>query len=237
VLPHALLVTQAIATLALTGLIWLVQLVHYPGFMNIDSAQFGSFHTMHSTRITWIVAPLMVIELLASVAWCFDDPRRITAFIGLALVAVVWASTAFVQVPLHSQLSDGFSVHVIERLVRTNWIRTLAWSARSILVITWLLAALQSQGLAAYRGSKAAQNMFTKTIAIELGRVAPNAIVVGLHPGTVDTALSKPFQRGVPKGKLFSTERSVGHLLQVIGGLTPQDSGKVFAWDGSEIPP
>ncbi len=92
-------------------------------------------------------------------------------------------------------------------------------------------------GWYAYRGSKAAQNMFTKTLSIELGRVAPNAIVVGLHPGTVDTALSKPFQRNVPNGALFSTERSVGHLLRVIGGLTPQDSGKVFAWDGSEIAP
>jgi len=92
-------------------------------------------------------------------------------------------------------------------------------------------------GWYAYRGSKAAQNMFTKTLSIELGRLAPNAIVVGLHPGTVDTGLSKPFQGSVPRDKLFSTEQSVGHLLAVIDGLTAQDSGKVFAWDGSEIPP
>jgi NAD(P)-dependent dehydrogenase (short-subunit alcohol dehydrogenase family) len=92
-------------------------------------------------------------------------------------------------------------------------------------------------GWYSYRGSKAAQNMFTKTLSIELGRLAPNAIVVGLHPGTVDTGLSKPFQGSVPRDKLFSTKKSAGHLLAVIDGLTPHDSGKVFAWDGSEIPP
>ncbi len=147
-MTHALLLAQAITTFALTGLIWLVQLVHYPSFASVDSDQFGSFHAMHSARITLIVAPLMVVELLTSVVWCFDDPRRITAFVGLALVAVIWGSTAFLQVPLHNQLSGGMSVDLIERLVRTNWIRTLAWSARSVLVVTWLLAALQGHGLA-----------------------------------------------------------------------------------------
>ncbi len=146
-MTHALLIAQALTTFALTGLIWLVQLVHYPGFASVDSAEFGSFHSMHSTRITWIVAPLMVVELLASVAWFFEDPRRVTAFIGLALVAIIWASTAFLQVPVHNQLSNGLSASLIDRLVRTNWIRTVAWSARSVLVVTWLLAALQSYEL------------------------------------------------------------------------------------------
>ena len=144
--PHVL-IAQAVTTFALTGLIWLVQLVHYPGFASVDADQFNSFHAMHSTRITLIVAPLMVVELLASVAWCFDDPRRFTAFVGLGLVAMIWASTAFLQVPLHNQLSSGMSASVIDRLVRTNWIRTLAWSARSVLVVTWLLSSLQGHGL------------------------------------------------------------------------------------------
>ncbi len=92
-------------------------------------------------------------------------------------------------------------------------------------------------GWYAYRGSKAAQNMFTKTIAIELARVAPRAIAIGLHPGTVDTDLSKPFQRGVPKGKLFTAERSVRGLLDVIGNATPDDTGKVFDFAGEAIAP
>ncbi|MDH3201132.1 MAG: hypothetical protein OEM15_09585 [Myxococcales bacterium] len=146
-MTNALLIAQAVTTFALTGLIWLVQLVHYPGFASVDSDQFNSFHAMHSTRITLIVAPLMGVELLTSVAWCFDDPRRITAFIGLALVAIIWGSTAFLQVPLHNQLSNGLSAGVIDRLVDTNWIRTVAWSGRSVLVVIWLLAALQGQGL------------------------------------------------------------------------------------------
>ena len=92
-------------------------------------------------------------------------------------------------------------------------------------------------GWYAYRGSKAAQNMFTKTLSIELGRVAPHAIVVGLHPGTVDTDLSKPFQRNVPAKQLQSPRTAVSALLRVIDALTPDDTGKVFDFRGSEIPP
>lgn len=90
-------------------------------------------------------------------------------------------------------------------------------------------------GWYAYRASKAAQNMFTKTLSIELGRVAPNAVVIGLHPGTVDTRLSEPFKKGVPK--LFPPEYSVARLLAVIGGVTSDDTGKVFDYRGVEVAP
>ncbi len=92
-------------------------------------------------------------------------------------------------------------------------------------------------GWYAYRASKAALNMLIKTYAIELARRNATACCVGLHPGTVDTALSKPFQGGVPEGKLFPAARSAGHLLEVLDGLTPEDSGHCFAWDGQRIPP
>lgn len=92
-------------------------------------------------------------------------------------------------------------------------------------------------GWYAYRGSKAAQNMFTKTISIELGRIAPKAIVVGLHPGTVDTDLSKPFQRNVPEAKLLSPATSVASMLDVLADLSPNDTGKVFDFRGKEVPP
>lgn len=87
-----------------------------------------------------------------------------------------------------------------------------------------------------YRAAKAALNMIIKSIAIELARQNPSAICVGLHPGTVDTALSKPFQGNVPKDKLFSVDRSASALLAVVDGLTKVDSGKCFAWDGQVIP-
>ncbi|QBX37002.1 SDR family NAD(P)-dependent oxidoreductase [Brevundimonas sp. S30B] len=91
-------------------------------------------------------------------------------------------------------------------------------------------------GWHAYRASKAGLNMILKTLAVEAARTHPQTIVCGLHPGTVDTELSQPFQRGVAPGKLFTPEVSAAHLLKVIYGLTPADSGGVFAWDGSRIP-
>jgi len=91
-------------------------------------------------------------------------------------------------------------------------------------------------GWHAYRASKAALNMLLKTLSIELARRHPAALCVGLHPGTVDTALSAPFQRGVPDGKLFVPARAAAQLLAVLDGLSPEDSGGLFAWDGSRIP-
>jgi NAD(P)-dependent dehydrogenase (short-subunit alcohol dehydrogenase family) len=90
-------------------------------------------------------------------------------------------------------------------------------------------------GWYAYRGSKAAQNMFTKTLAIEWARSRRNVICVALHPGTTDTELSRPFQANVPPQQLFSVGRTVAQLLAVIDRLTPADSGRFLAWDGTEI--
>lgn len=91
-------------------------------------------------------------------------------------------------------------------------------------------------GWHSYRSSKAALNMLVRNLAIELARTHPHAVAVTLHPGTVDTPLSRPFQRGVPAGKLFTPERSARHLLDVIDGLTAAQSGRLMAWDGAEIP-
>ena len=91
-------------------------------------------------------------------------------------------------------------------------------------------------GWYAYRASKAAQNMFTRTLSIELARRAPNAICVALHPGTVDTDLSRPFQRNVVPERLFDPDRAAHQLLKVIEGLTPEQSGSFLAWDGTPIP-
>ncbi|MDG1772269.1 MAG: SDR family NAD(P)-dependent oxidoreductase [Oceanicoccus sp.] len=91
-------------------------------------------------------------------------------------------------------------------------------------------------GWYAYRASKAALNMLIKTASIEIARRQQQTIVVGLHPGTVDTNLSQPFQQRVPSNKLFTTEYSAQRLISVLNELSEQDSGKVFAWDGSEVP-
>jgi NAD(P)-dependent dehydrogenase (short-subunit alcohol dehydrogenase family) len=95
----------------------------------------------------------------------------------------------------------------------------------------------QLGGWYAYRASKAALNMIIKNAAIEIGRRNKKSIIVGLHPGTVDSRLSKPFQGNVPDGKLFTANFSVNKLLEVLEGLTPEHSGRCFAWDGKEIEP
>ena len=92
-------------------------------------------------------------------------------------------------------------------------------------------------GWYAYRMSKAALNMFTKTASIELARSNKNAIIINLHPGTVDSELSKPFQANVPNGKLFTPAYSASKLIEVIEGLKLEDSGKCFDWDNKEIQP
>jgi NAD(P)-dependent dehydrogenase (short-subunit alcohol dehydrogenase family) len=93
----------------------------------------------------------------------------------------------------------------------------------------------QLGGWYGYRASKAALNMFMRTAAIEYHRTCPHAILVALHPGTTDTKLSLPFQRNVPPEKLFTVDRTVSQLLDVIDKLTPADSGEFFTWDGSRI--
>ncbi len=92
-------------------------------------------------------------------------------------------------------------------------------------------------GWYSYRASKAALNMMIRTLAIEHGRRFKQSAVIGLHPGTVDTSLSKPFQSNVAKGKLFDPDFSAARLLDVIEKVDPLDSGKIFAWDGQEIQP
>jgi len=91
-------------------------------------------------------------------------------------------------------------------------------------------------GWHAYRASKAALNMMIRTLSIELARQKPKALCVGLHPGTVDTDLSKPFQARVAKDKLFSPAHSARCLLTVLDGLGPEENGGVFAWDGGRVP-
>lgn len=91
-------------------------------------------------------------------------------------------------------------------------------------------------GWYAYRMAKAAANQLVKTLSVELKRKNPAAVVVALHPGTVDTAMSKPFQRNLKPGQLVAPATAAANLWAVMDQLTPADSGRFLAWDGSEIP-
>lgn len=118
----------------LTGLIWFVQIVHYPLFARVDKAGFGRYHALHSSATTSVVVAPMLAELALSFLLLRFRPAGFPpalAWAGLALTIVVWLATFFVSVPLHRLLtSGGHDPDVIGRLVRTNWIRTIAWSAR-----------------------------------------------------------------------------------------------------------
>lgn len=135
--------SQVLSTLAMLGLIWFVQLVHYPLFLRANSATFAAFEAEHANRVSWIAGPLMVIELAGAAAllWPRLRPAVITtpeALLGLALVGVLWLSTVFLQIPLHNYLHAGYDRTAIQRLVTTNWLRTAAWTTRGILLCVWI---------------------------------------------------------------------------------------------------
>jgi hypothetical protein len=138
---HIALVAHAAATWFLSGLIWVVQLVHYPLFDHVDRGRFVEFEQAHARRITWIVAPAMGLELItgAWLPWAVGPgAERNVLLVGAALIALLWVSTAFVQVPCHARLASGYDASAHHRLVWTNGLRTAAWSLRALLV-AWLL--------------------------------------------------------------------------------------------------
>lgn len=140
-MTSATLILHAAATWAMTGLIWFVQVVHYPLFARVGADGFADYETAHAARTTWVVAPLMIAEAATALWLALARPpgvRAEAAWLGLGLVVVIWGSTAFLQVPRHSELAAGFSVEAHRALVATNWARTVAWSVRAGLA-AWLL--------------------------------------------------------------------------------------------------
>jgi hypothetical protein len=139
-----LLLLHAAVTWFLTGLIWTVQIVHYPLFAAVGRDGFARYEADHARRITWIVAPLMSLELLSGAWLALVAPTVVAsglAWSGLALIVLLWASTALLQVPCHRRLSAGYDEGAHRRLVASNWLRTAAWSLRSLLVAAMLWVA------------------------------------------------------------------------------------------------
>ncbi len=118
------------ATWALIGLIWTIQLVHYPLFANVGRESFVAYHLRHTRRITWIAAPLMLGELVTAGLLVFGGSRDPWLLASLVPLGFNWLSTGLVQIPLHQKLAAGFDVRGHQRLVATNWWRTMAWSLR-----------------------------------------------------------------------------------------------------------
>lgn len=137
----AMLLVHAAATLVMVGVIWFVQIVHYPLFAAVPVDGFVAYEARHTNRTAWVVGPPMVIEgftALVLVAAPPDGASSTLPMIGLGLLGLVTLSTVLVQVPLHGRLSQRWDPDDAERLVRTNWIRTIGWSARGVLALTML---------------------------------------------------------------------------------------------------
>ena len=136
----AVLLANVAAAAFMTGVIWIVQLVHYPLMAGWPHDQFGVWEGLHRRAIGPVVVPAMLAEGAAAGLLLLRPPRRGPRWPGWAaagLLILVWASTFLVQVPCHERLSTGWDAALHSRLVATNWIRTLAWTAR-LALLAWL---------------------------------------------------------------------------------------------------
>ena len=123
------------STWALVGVIWTIQLVHYPLFAQVGRDTFTAYHQRHTTQITWVVAPLMLTELVTAASLVMSGSRDPWLLVSLVPLAFNWLSTWMVQIPLHDTLAAGFDAHAHDRLVATNWWRTVAWTLRSVCLL------------------------------------------------------------------------------------------------------
>lgn len=141
-LTTLILLAHAGATWFMVGLIWFVQVVHYPLMGAVPAGAFEAYAKAHQRRTTWIVGPVMLVEALSAllVAWAPQGELALTPmrWIGLALLVLIWVSTFAVQVPLHRRLASGLDRAVWRRLVATNWLRTIPWTARGIIALLLL---------------------------------------------------------------------------------------------------
>jgi hypothetical protein len=150
-LPDLLFITQFAATLFMTGLIWFVQIVHYPLFATVyahtSSDAFRTYEDRHASRTSFVVFPPMAVELLTALAALFPGLRpsflsQNATIASAALVLAIWASTGLLQVPLHHRLASNPTAAAIRSLVLSNWVRTTLWTARAILLANILFQAI-----------------------------------------------------------------------------------------------
>lgn len=133
---------QLTTCLFMTGLIWIVQLVHYPSFRFIAHNEFLKFSSFHQNRISLIVAPVMLIEAVTATILVFLETPEVFYWINLLGVIGIWLVTITLSMPQHNRLSKEFSIDAINKLIDTNWLRTFLWSLRSAFLLFYLGSAL-----------------------------------------------------------------------------------------------
>ena len=139
-------VAQVVGSVGMFGVIWIMQIVHYPLMRFVSGEQFARFETAHRVRISWVVGPLMLIEGVCVLAFLFAPPAGLPwwlPWVGAGVEAVAIGTTAFVSAPLHERLNAHFDTATLDRLVATNWIRTIGWTARAASAIAMLVAVLR----------------------------------------------------------------------------------------------
>jgi hypothetical protein len=132
---QAIFIGHVASTLFMTGLIWIIQLLHYPSYHYIQTEKFSDYQRFHTNQITYIVGPVMLFEMVsgAYLTLLNDWTRPWTLnFIGLCLI---WLSTLFFSIPSHNKLSGGFNPNDVSYLIKTNWFRTTTWTLRSLLLL------------------------------------------------------------------------------------------------------
>ncbi|MFN7020799.1 MAG: hypothetical protein ACK4WH_05660 [Phycisphaerales bacterium] len=143
-LTTLILFAHAAATWFMVGLIWFVQVVHYPLMARVPASEAAAYALEHQRKTTWIVAPVMCIEAFAAVllTWPLHVPStfgHLPGVLGLTLLALIWLSTFAVQVPLHARLAASPDDRTVRRLVASNWVRTLCWTARGSVAMLLLV--------------------------------------------------------------------------------------------------
>lgn len=125
-------------SLYMLGLIWFVQVVHYPLMGQLSGAAFVAYERLHTRLTTWVTGPPMLVELGTGLWLLAALPGSSLAWLNMAGIGLLWGSTFFVQVPLHTALSQVFDAELHRRLVRGNWLRTWVWTGRALLLWVWM---------------------------------------------------------------------------------------------------
>ena len=132
-----------ISGLLMTGIIWLIQLVHYPMFHRLEKTDYAEHMKFHGQTISYLVAPIMVVELISGFIMQVrgDDYDYSWEFriLLLVLVLIIWMSTFYVQIPAHQKLKRGYNKSIVNKLIRTNWLRTGLWTLKSIILSFYLV--------------------------------------------------------------------------------------------------
>lgn len=129
-----MLIANTLSVTFMCGLHWFVQIVHYPLFNQVGSAEFKGYHASHSSRTTSVVLGPMTVDLITSAWLVFKHPAGVGAAlptVGLILAVITWASTGLLQVPRHEELASGFNETAYRRLVSSSWVRTISWTAHA----------------------------------------------------------------------------------------------------------